>query len=230
MHTLSRRGAALAAPVLALAALVFAFGGAEGANAATVAVSIDSFAFGPASVTVATGDTVTWTNNEAGIPHTATSDTSGVFNSGTLNSGVSFSHTFTTAGTFTYHCNIHPAMTGSVTVTGAAAATATTAAPTATTAAATATTATATTAAATATRAAPSATTAATQTAPPVIAPAPTSAGSPSAGATASPLPPATGDSGSDGGSSTAWLVGGAAALAVAAVGGGLILRRRQRI
>ena len=109
------------------------------AGAANAAVSINNFAFSPGSVTVGIGDTVTWTNNQAGVPHTVTSDTAGVMDSGTLASGATYAKTFDAAGTFTYFCAIHPTMTGTVIVTAAeATATATTAAPTATTAAATA--------------------------------------------------------------------------------------------
>jgi plastocyanin len=42
----------------------------------------------------------------------------GSFNSGTLAGGGSFSHRFTTAGTFAYHCAIHASMTGTVVVSG----------------------------------------------------------------------------------------------------------------
>ena len=65
------------------------------------------------------GDTVTWTNNGE-HPHTVTADT-GAFASQRLDPGASFSFTFTTAGTFAYHCEFHSDMTGQVAV-GAAAA------------------------------------------------------------------------------------------------------------
>jgi plastocyanin len=77
-------------------------------------VSIKNMAFSPGSLTVATGTTVTWTNND-GITHTVTAD-DGSFNSGNLTPGMSFTHTFNAAGTVSYHCNIHPMMTGSVAV------------------------------------------------------------------------------------------------------------------
>ena len=53
-------------------------------------------------------------NNDA-ITHTATSDT-GVWDSGNLGPGASFSKTFQNAGTFTYKCTIHPGMVGTVNV------------------------------------------------------------------------------------------------------------------
>ncbi|OFW67171.1 MAG: hypothetical protein A2Z12_03855, partial [Actinobacteria bacterium RBG_16_68_21] len=82
---------------------------------ATVAVDISGSAFLPGSVTVAKGTTVTWHNSD-GFSHTTTSD-GGVWGAG-LAGGANFSFAFTTAGTFAYHCNIHPFMTGTVTVTG----------------------------------------------------------------------------------------------------------------
>jgi len=78
------------------------------------AVSIANFAFQPASLQVAVGATVTWTNADS-TAHTVTSDT-GAFDSGSLAPGASFSQTFTTAGTFTYHCQIHPFMTATIVV------------------------------------------------------------------------------------------------------------------
>src|SRR5262249_31836474 len=87
------------------------------AYAATSQVTIADFSFTPSSITVNAGDTVKWMNNGPSM-HTVTSNT-GAFNSGTLQSGQSFSFTFASAGTFAYHCTIHPFMTGTVTVTGA---------------------------------------------------------------------------------------------------------------
>jgi plastocyanin len=78
-------------------------------------VRIIEFSFNPSSMTVAAGNTVTWTN--AGTTsHTTTAD-SGAWNSGPLRPGASFSQTFNTPGTFSYHCMIHPTMMGTVTVT-----------------------------------------------------------------------------------------------------------------
>jgi plastocyanin len=74
-------------------------------------------AFNPASVSVTAGTTITWTNKDA-IGHTVTSDT-GLFDSGTVAASGTYQYTFSTAGTFSYHCKIHPGMTASVTVTAA---------------------------------------------------------------------------------------------------------------
>lgn len=78
------------------------------------AVSIQNMAFSPATITVSVGTTVTWTNNDT-TAHTVISDT-GAFSSGTLGSGGAFSRNFSTAGTFPYHCSIHPEMKGTVIV------------------------------------------------------------------------------------------------------------------
>ena len=71
-------------------------------------VSIVNFAFSPATVHLKVGGTVTWTNKDA-TPHTAT-DLNGSFDSGSLATDRTFSHTFSTAGTYTYHCTIHSTM------------------------------------------------------------------------------------------------------------------------
>jgi plastocyanin len=78
------------------------------------AVTIANFAFGPASLSVAAGTTVTWTNEDTAA-HTATAD-DGSFDSSSIAPGATFSHAFDTAGTFAYHCSIHPNMTATIEV------------------------------------------------------------------------------------------------------------------
>jgi plastocyanin len=85
-------------------------------SAADEDVAITGFSYAPREVTVSVGDTVTWTNSDAQA-HTASSD-SGAFETNAIGNGASASVTFSTAGTFPYHCEFHPDMTGSVTVTG----------------------------------------------------------------------------------------------------------------
>ena len=90
---------------------------APSGSAVSIAVgarTLTTTAFSPNPVTVAVGGTVTWTNNDS-ITHTSTSD-SGVWNSGGIGAGQSFSQTFPTAGTFPYHCSLHPNMVGTITV------------------------------------------------------------------------------------------------------------------
>ncbi len=78
-------------------------------------VSIANMAFNPQTIYVQHGTTVLWSNND-GMAHTVTSDT-GYFASGTLNPGATYSYTFNTPGTYTYHCSIHPQMVGTIIVT-----------------------------------------------------------------------------------------------------------------
>lgn len=79
-----------------------------------IVVEIDNFAFVPAEVTIAVGTTVKWTNKD-GVSHTVTSD-DGVFDSGLLKKGDSFTYTFTQAGVFPYHCTPHSNMQASIIV------------------------------------------------------------------------------------------------------------------
>ena len=71
-------------------------------------------AYSPNPVTVAVGGTVTWTNTDS-IANTSTAN-GGAWNSGTMAPGATFSMTFASAGSFPYHCSIHPGMVGTVTV------------------------------------------------------------------------------------------------------------------
>ena len=80
-----------------------------------VAARIVDFAFTPATLTVARGSSVRWTNAD-GAPHTVTAD-DGSFASGTLAENATFTRAFRAAGTFAYFCTIHSSMTGTVVVT-----------------------------------------------------------------------------------------------------------------
>ena len=81
---------------------------------ATVEVKIDNFSFGPATLTVPVGTSVTWTNRDD-IPHTVVS-TEGVFKSKVLDTDEKFTFTFSKEGNYPYFCSIHPKMTGKVIV------------------------------------------------------------------------------------------------------------------
>jgi len=76
--------------------------------------TLTTTAYSPNPVSISVGGTVTWTNNDS-TAHTATAD-NGSFSSGNIAPGGKFSQTFSTAGTFTYKCTIHPNMVGTVTV------------------------------------------------------------------------------------------------------------------
>lgn len=89
-------------------------GGAVAATGDTVRVSIKNLAYDSASVEIAPGTTVTWTNGDP-LAHTVTA-TEGAFDSGEIAPGESWSYTFTKAGTFDYACTPHPFMTGRVVV------------------------------------------------------------------------------------------------------------------
>ena len=100
-------------------------GGGPVCPAGSTEVDIGDNFFDPQTVNIPTGGTVCWTNTGQAV-HTVTSDT-GVFDSGPLDPGEIYSFTFTTNGTYDYHCNFHlPTMTGQVVVGGAATSTSTT--------------------------------------------------------------------------------------------------------
>lgn len=84
--------------------------------AQTYKVDIQNMKFNPASVTVAVGDTVEWTNR-MGMAHTVTPDNDEFQGSDALGRNDTFSHVFDTAGMVNYHCEIHPFMKGTVVVT-----------------------------------------------------------------------------------------------------------------
>jgi plastocyanin len=98
--------------------------GATPPSTGQTTIAIQNFAFNPATVTVHVGATVAWRNDDS-APHTSTSGAcpggactpNGMWDSGTLNPGQSFSRVFNTAGTYTYYCKIHGAsMQGTVMV------------------------------------------------------------------------------------------------------------------
>jgi plastocyanin len=88
--------------------------GAQEKAPASAAVKIDNFSFGPATLTVPAGTTVTWTNQDD-IPHTVVS-TDNVFKSKALDTDDKFSFVFSKPGTYSYFCSIHPKMTGQIIV------------------------------------------------------------------------------------------------------------------
>lgn len=106
-------GAAIAAGLLLMALT---------AMAANQAVTVKGFAFNPASIQVTVGDSITWTNQDS-APHTVTAD-GGAFDKPLAANGGTATITFNTAGTFPYHCTIHPNMHGTVVVLAAATSTA----------------------------------------------------------------------------------------------------------
>jgi len=74
------------------------------------------YSFSPTTLTIAKGTTIIWTN-KSDAPHTVTSDNNAFKGSDNLSESQTFKMTFTTAGTYTYHCAIHPYMKATITVT-----------------------------------------------------------------------------------------------------------------
>jgi len=111
---MTRLSAALAATVFAVAVplLIVPAAHASTGNAVTMA----NYAFAPAALTVHVGDVVTWTNTDK-APHDVTTTSGPVsIHSAMLMTGQSWQYTFTTPGTYSYICSIHPDMHASVVV------------------------------------------------------------------------------------------------------------------
>ena len=98
----------------ALPELTAAGAAAVTAAASPATVDIDNFAFTPAALTVTSGTTVTW-KNEDDSPHRI-GDKNGTFKSAALDTDDTFSHTFAAPGEYPYICTIHPYMVGKIIV------------------------------------------------------------------------------------------------------------------
>ncbi len=83
------------------------------AQAKTYSVAVQNNAFSPKDITISAGDMVTWTNNDA-ILHDVDLDALG--KSPEMHKGETFTKTFDKAGTYSYDCDIHPFMKGTVNV------------------------------------------------------------------------------------------------------------------
>jgi plastocyanin len=106
----------MVAVVLLLAGSPNVTANTQQAGSATTEVKIDNFSFGPGTITVAVGTTVTWINRDD-IPHTVVStDDPKAFKSKVMDTDEKFSYTFAKPGTYPYFCSIHPKMTGKVIV------------------------------------------------------------------------------------------------------------------
>jgi plastocyanin len=88
--------------------------GAATVNIPTNARTLGASAYVPNPVTISQGAVVTWSNTDS-TTHDVVAD-GGSFDSGRMNQNGNFSFTFTQKGTYTYHCSIHPTMTGTVVV------------------------------------------------------------------------------------------------------------------
>jgi plastocyanin len=118
-----RRSVSIAGLAAALVLGTLSFGTSQKSHVANaqekmsmMEVKIDNFTFGPATLTVSVGTTVTWINKDD-IPHTVVStDDPKTFKSKVLDTDEKFSFTFSKAGSYPYFCSIHPKMTGKVIV------------------------------------------------------------------------------------------------------------------
>jgi len=81
----------------------------------TKEVTIASFAFGPASVTVKAGTIVKWVNDDE-VVHSIKSSNGGFTSSGNLNTGNSYEFKFVNPGVYDYSCGFHPSMRGTIIV------------------------------------------------------------------------------------------------------------------
>ncbi|MFF4363112.1 plastocyanin/azurin family copper-binding protein [Streptomyces sp. NPDC001604] len=116
MHRLT---ALLGALFLAGAALVLPAPAVQAAAGHQVLMS--GYAFSPRTLTITAGDTVTWTNQDQAPHDVKTTSGPASVHSPMLNKGGSWSHTFTTPGTYGYLCTVHPGMTAQLVVEAAAA-------------------------------------------------------------------------------------------------------------
>jgi plastocyanin len=106
----------------ATAVLIVALGtvlgpGAAPASAASHAIVIKQYAYSPPALTIAQGDTVTWTNRDSVAHDVTVSSGPAHFHSPLLAQGRSWSFTFSTAGSYSYLCSVHPDMVAAITVT-----------------------------------------------------------------------------------------------------------------
>jgi plastocyanin len=79
---------------------------------ATTQIEIKNFAFSPNNASLSVGQELTFINNDS-VTHNVVADDNS-FTSGPLASGQTFKKVFSTAGVITYHCSIHPSMTGRI--------------------------------------------------------------------------------------------------------------------
>lgn len=117
MARLPRRSTVLLVGLVALGLLLLQ---ASAVLAAGAGVTINNYRFTPKSIAVKPGTTITWTNRQEDDDHTVTAD-DGSFDTGVIkHAGGSAQLTFSTEGTFAYHCKIHPTMHGTVVVSATA--------------------------------------------------------------------------------------------------------------
>jgi plastocyanin len=121
MTTLTRRNKtiALLCAISCLNPSAFALTGdmkdADSTNSKQNTIEIKDFAFNPQTITVKSGQTITWINRDE-EPHTVVSVEKQFKKSSALDTDQSFTITAGTPGTYTYFCSVHPKMTGTIVV------------------------------------------------------------------------------------------------------------------
>jgi plastocyanin len=85
------------------------------AAAAAARVTIRALKYSPETIEIRKDETIEWANDDL-TPHTVTSEGGGDLNSGSIDAGTSWRHTFSSPGTFPYFCTFHPEMKGVVVV------------------------------------------------------------------------------------------------------------------
>jgi len=121
MTTLTRRNKtiALLCAISCLNLSAFALAGdmkdADSTSSKQNTIEIKDFAFNPQTITVKSGQTITWINRDE-EPHTVVSVEKQFKKSSALDTDQSFTITAGTPGTYTYFCSVHPKMTGTIVV------------------------------------------------------------------------------------------------------------------
>jgi len=100
----------------ALLGVLVSFALPQAAHGGDISITMEHYAFSPATITVRVGDTVSWTNTDQAPHDVTTTSAPEMLKSPTLQKGDSWAHTFTVAGTYSYICSIHPDMQATITV------------------------------------------------------------------------------------------------------------------
>lgn len=87
----------------------------ENSNARQNLVDISNFVFSPSTLNIKVGDSVTWTNKDSAM-HSIKSDSGSELSSSSFGNGERYTHVFAAAGTYAYHCGVHPGMKGKIIV------------------------------------------------------------------------------------------------------------------
>ncbi len=115
INSLVRRTLAAAAGIALLAVAAGAVA-QQVATAGSAEISIENFAFKPATLTVAPGTAVTWVNNDEEPHNIVSAEQPRVFRSQAVDGGEKYTFVFDKPGTYAYICSVHPHMHGTIIV------------------------------------------------------------------------------------------------------------------